>query len=41
VTIGTPADATTDMGSGLQAWACGSAGTTVDKKYLPSSCRGT
>jgi type IV pilus assembly protein PilA len=40
VTIGTPADVTTDMGLGLQAWTCGSAGTTVDKSYLPSSCRG-
>jgi type IV pilus assembly protein PilA len=40
VTIGTPADATTDMGRGLQTWICGSAGTTVDKSYLPSSCRG-
>ena len=40
VTIGTPADATTDMGRGLQAWSCGGAGTSVDKVYLPSSCRG-
>lgn len=40
VTIGTPADVTTDMGLGLQAWTCGSAGTTVSKSYLPSSCRG-
>jgi type IV pilus assembly protein PilA len=40
VTIGTPANSTTDMGIGLQAWTCGSAGTTVDKQYLPSSCRG-
>jgi len=40
VAIGTPADATTDMDSGLQAWFCGGAGTTVDKQYLPSSCRG-
>lgn len=41
VTIGTPADVTTDMGKGIQAWSCGGAGTTVDKSYLPSSCRGT
>ena len=41
VTIGTPADVTTDMGRGLQSWSCGGAGTTVGKKYLPSSCRGT
>lgn len=39
-TVGTPADVTTDMGSGLQAWSCGGAGTTVDKSYLPSTCRG-
>ena len=41
VTIGTPADVTTDLGRGLQGWSCGSAGTTVGIKYLPSSCRGT
>ena len=41
VTIGTPADVTTDMGRGLQSWSCGSVGTTIGKKYLPSSCRGT
>ena len=40
VTTGTPADVTTDMGRGLQAWSCGGAGTSVDKVYLPSSCRG-
>jgi type IV pilus assembly protein PilA len=40
VTVGTPANASTDMGSGLQAWLCGGAGTTVGKSYLPSSCRG-
>ena len=39
-TIGTPADVTTDMGRGLQAWSCGGAGTSVDKVFLPSSCRG-
>ena len=39
-TIGAPADVTTDMGLGLQAWSCGGAGTSVDKVYLPSSCRG-
>ena len=39
-TLGTPADVTTDMGLGLQAWSCGGAGTSVDKVYLPSSCRG-
>ncbi len=35
------ADTVTDMGAGLWGWLCGGAGTTVDKKYLPSSCRGT
>jgi len=39
-TLGAPADVTTDMGLGLQAWTCGGAGTSVDKVYLPSSCRG-
>ena len=39
-TIGAPADVTTDMGLGLQAWSCGGAGTSVDKVFLPSSCRG-
>jgi type IV pilus assembly protein PilA len=38
---GVPAVATTQMGSGLFGWVCGSTpGTTVDKKYLPGSCRG-
>ena len=40
VTVGAAADATTDMGLGLQAWTCGGTGTNVNKKYLPSSCRG-
>jgi type IV pilus assembly protein PilA len=35
------ADTATDMGAGLWGWLCGGAGTTVDKKFLPSSCRGT
>jgi hypothetical protein len=35
------ADTVTDMGAGLFGWLCGGAGTTIDKKYLPSSCRGT
>jgi len=39
-TLGAPADVTTDMGLGLQAWSCGGAGTSVDKVFLPSSCRG-
>jgi type IV pilus assembly protein PilA len=29
-----------NMGSGLFGWICGSAGSTIDKKYLPGSCRG-
>ena len=37
---GTPASAPADMGSGLFGWTCGGAGTTVNAKYLPSSCRG-
>jgi type IV pilus assembly protein PilA len=31
----------TNLGAGLFGWLCGGAGTTVAKKYLPSSCRGT
>ncbi|MGH8621395.1 MAG: pilin [Burkholderiales bacterium] len=30
----------TDLGKGLYGWLCGGAGTTLDKKFLPSSCRG-
>jgi type IV pilus assembly protein PilA len=38
----TEASSATDMGMGLYGWVCGhSAGTTLDKKYLPGSCRGT
>jgi len=29
-----------NMGAGLFGWICGSNGTTIDKKYLPGSCRG-
>jgi len=39
----TPANATgtpSNMGSGLFGWVCGSTGSTVEKKYLPGSCRG-
>jgi hypothetical protein len=28
------------MGVGLFGWICGSTGSTIDKKYLPGSCRG-
>src|SRR6185503_8616657 len=34
------ADSATNMGEGLYGWICGSTGTTLEKKYLPSSCRG-
>jgi len=37
---GAAADSTTDMGTGLFGWICGSTGTTIDKKFLPGSCRG-
>lgn len=37
---GTPATTPGDMGSALYGWACGGAGTTVNAKYLPASCRG-
>ena len=36
----TPASSGTDMGTGLFGWICGSTGSTLDKKYLPGSCRG-
>ena len=36
----TPASSGTDMGVGLFGWICGSTGSTLDKKYLPGSCRG-
>jgi type IV pilus assembly protein PilA len=36
----TPATAPGDLGSALYGWACGGAGTTVNVKYLPASCRG-
>jgi len=35
------ADVATDIGKGIYGWRCGASsdGTTVDPKYLPSSCR--
>jgi type IV pilus assembly protein PilA len=37
----TPASTATDMGAGLFGWVCGSGAlTTIDKKFLPGSCRG-
>jgi type IV pilus assembly protein PilA len=38
---GTAASSSSDMGKGLSAWSCGGTGTTVNKKYLPGSCRGS
>jgi len=38
---GAPADTTKDMGKGISGWTCGGTGTSVNKKYLPGSCRGT
>lgn len=38
---GTAANSSTDMGKGLSGWTCGGTGTTVNKKYLPGSCRGS
>ncbi len=32
--------ANTDGGKTVYAWMCGGTGTTIDKKYLPGSCRG-
>ena len=37
---GTPAAMPGDKGAPLFGWSCGGTGTTVDLKYLPSSCRG-
>jgi len=37
----TPATTPADMGSRLYGWSCGGTGTTVNMKYLPSSCRGS
>ena len=39
-TSATPATTSANMGSGLYGWTCGGAGTTVNLKYLPTSCRG-
>jgi len=38
---GAAADTTKDMGKGISGWTCGGTGTSVNKKYLPGSCRGT
>jgi type IV pilus assembly protein PilA len=31
---------TSDVGINISKWVCGGTGTTIDKKYLPGSCRG-
>jgi type IV pilus assembly protein PilA len=40
VSAGVAADSSLNMGQALFGWTCGSTGTTLEKKYLPSSCRG-
>jgi type IV pilus assembly protein PilA len=37
---GAPASAAADMGRNITGWVCGGAGTTVNRNYLPASCRG-
>ena len=37
---GAAATTAANMGAGIYGWVCGSTGTTIDKKYLPGSCRG-
>jgi type IV pilus assembly protein PilA len=39
---GTPVVGTTDGGKSIEGWRCGATGdlTTIQTKYLPSSCRG-
>jgi len=36
--VGTPMTAA-NSGDSVYAWVCGGAGTTIEAKYLPSSCR--
>jgi type IV pilus assembly protein PilA len=36
----TTAMAATDVGKSVFKWVCGGTGTTIDKKFLPGSCRG-
>ena len=38
---GAAAQTATGMGKGISGWMCGGTGSTVNKKYLPGSCRGT
>jgi len=37
---GTVATSAANMGAGLSGWICGGTNTSVNKKYLPGSCRG-
>ena len=37
---GVPADSASDMGRSVNGWICGGAGTDLEKRYLPGSCRG-
>jgi type IV pilus assembly protein PilA len=37
----TTATYSAQKGLGLFGWMCGGTGTTLDKKYLPGSCRGS
>ena len=37
---GATATTAKNMGAGIFGWICGSTGTSIDKKYLPGSCRG-
>ena len=36
---GTTPKTAANIGTGIQAWACGGTGTTILAKYLPGSCR--
>jgi type IV pilus assembly protein PilA len=40
-TATTAASSATDLGTGLFGWLCGGTGSTVGRKYMPSSCRGS
>ena len=39
-TIGGAPATTANFGNGVNGWVCGGTGTTLNKKYLPGSCRG-
>ena len=38
---GAPATVAANFGSGVNGWVCGGTGSTIDRKYLPSTCRGS